>query len=458
MAWLYDCCYDRFTPEQRRRVAAYAREFVALADEWRRVDWAQIGNNRGVRGILGSTWLYLALEGEADLPDLEERLAEGVRAVETYLFQAYDAAGASFEGPGYAESLPYLATTALALHRRGLPDLLTNDRFERIPEYLAYELVPGAGYVNPVNDAHVPSGTVAGSLPLMGTPRGALLPWLLRQLDLHPARIDTWLGERRLGQPINAPLAETLLYFLLWWRDDAPVRPPDALGYPLARHFRDRGLASLRTGWGPQDWLVSHVCGRQHHAGHRQGDANHVSFYALGGVVPRRRRLRRPRRPGGHHRPASTAGSARPPPTTASWWTAPTSAAPTPPPAGPRASSWTSSTPTPWTPPWATPAPAPGPITASGRRCAASSSSVRPRPLRRRRRRHRAGRHRLHRHPPLAHGALEPDRAARRHALHYLWGDEPLHGPGPLAPGRLLRRRRRPRTPAAPPRPHRAGG
>jgi hypothetical protein len=60
------------------------------------------------------------------------------------------------------------------------------------------------------------------------------------------------------------------------------VRPPDALGYPLARHFRDRGLASLRSGWGPQDWLVSHVCGRQHHAGHRQGDANHISFYALG--------------------------------------------------------------------------------------------------------------------------------------------------------------------------------
>ena len=282
VAWLYDCCYDRFTPEQRRRVAAYARECVALADEWRAVDWAQIGNNRGVRGILGSTWLYLAVESETALPDLDARLAEGVRAVETYLFQAYDAGGASYEGPGYAESLPYLATTALALRRRGLPDLLTHNRFERIPEYLAYESVPGAGYVNPVNDAHVPSGTAAGSLPLMGTSRGALLPWLLQQLDLHPARIDTWLGERRLGQPINAPLAETLLYFLLWWRDGLPVRAPDALGYPLARHFRDRGLASLRTGWGPQDWLVSHVCGRQHHDGPRQGDANHVSFYALG--------------------------------------------------------------------------------------------------------------------------------------------------------------------------------
>ena len=160
--------------------------------------------------------------------------------------------------------------------------MLTNNRFERIPEYLAYELAPGRGYVNPVNDAHVPSGSMAGSLPLMGTERGAILPWLAGQLDLHPSRIETWLGEVRLGQRLNAPLAETLLYFLLWWRDDAPVRRPDELGYPPARLFKDRGLASMRTGWGDEDWLVSHVCGRHHHAGHRQGDANHVSFYALG--------------------------------------------------------------------------------------------------------------------------------------------------------------------------------
>jgi hypothetical protein len=281
-SWIYDFCHDRFSAAQREKVASYFKESVRLADEWRRFDWGQIGNNRGVRGILGSTWLYLALEGETELPDLEERVAEAVRAIETYLFQAYDASGASYEGPGYAECVPFMTTTAIALRRRGGPDLLTNNRLERIPEYLAYELVPGCGYANPVNDAHVPSGTITGSLPLMGTPRGALLPWLARQLDLHPARIDTWLGETRMGNRMAAPPAENLLYYLLWWRDDAPVRTPDELGYPLARHFRGRGLASLRTGWGDEDWLVSHVCGINHHAGHRQGDANHLSLHALG--------------------------------------------------------------------------------------------------------------------------------------------------------------------------------
>jgi hypothetical protein len=88
------------------------------------------------------------------------------------------------------------------------------------------------------------------------------------------------LGEQR--NTIGAPLAENLLYFLLWWRDDIPVRTPADLGYPLSRHFQARGLASLRTGWGPDDWLVSHYCGRREHACHRQGDHNHVSFYALG--------------------------------------------------------------------------------------------------------------------------------------------------------------------------------
>src|SRR5687768_2815553 len=200
LAWLYDFCHDRFSPAERARVAKYFKESVRIADEVRATDWAQIGNNRGVRGILGSTWLYLALEGETDLPDFDERFREAIRAVETYLFQAYDSTGASCEGAGYAASLTYVTTTALALHRRGGPDLLANNRFERVPAYLAYELVPGAGYVNPVNDAHVPSGSMACSLPLMGTARGAILPWLAQQLDLHPTRIETWLGETRLGQ------------------------------------------------------------------------------------------------------------------------------------------------------------------------------------------------------------------------------------------------------------------
>jgi hypothetical protein len=276
IAWIYDFCYDRFSPAQRVQFADYARESIALADRWRQYDLAQLANNRGVRGILGTTWLYLALEGEVELPDLEARVQEAERAIDTYLFLSYHAAGAAYEGPGYVECLPFMTSTAQMLHRRGGPDLTLNSRFERILEYMAYELVPGGKLVNPLNDAHEPNGTITGSLPLLGTPRGALLPWLAQQLDLHPQRTESWLGEG--SQIIGAPPAENLFYFLLWWRDGEPERTPAELGYPTARHFQARGLASMRTGWAANDWLVSHFCGRQEHASHRQGDYNHVSF------------------------------------------------------------------------------------------------------------------------------------------------------------------------------------
>jgi len=38
----------------------------------------------------------------------------------------------------------------------------------------------------------------------------------------------------------------------------------------------------MRTGWGPDDWLLSHFCGRQEAKCHSQGDQNHVAFYAAG--------------------------------------------------------------------------------------------------------------------------------------------------------------------------------
>lgn len=280
IAWVYDFCYDRFSDAQRERFAAYARECLQLADEWRRVDWEQVANNRGVRGILGSTWLCLALEGDAAIDGMDRYITEGERALEQYLFLAHDATGAPFEGPGYASCLAFMGAAAEALRRRGGKNLLTNNRFERLPEYLLYELLPGGGYVNNLNDAHYTSGSVTCALPLMGTSRGALLPWLATQLDLHPLRVDEWLGEAVPGG--GAPLGENMLYFLRWWRDDAPVREPQELGYPLSRCFAGRGVVSMRTGWGPEDWLVSHYCGRQQPRCHRQGDVNHVSFYALG--------------------------------------------------------------------------------------------------------------------------------------------------------------------------------
>jgi len=281
LAWVYDFCYDRFAPEQRRRFAAYAKECMDLAEPIYELDMWHGANNRGARGILGNTWLYLALEGDTDLTGYEVWLRRGELAIDKYLLFAHDPQGAPNEGPGYASSsLGYMAAIAHALRRRGLPDYLKYKAFERYQHYLAYQLLPGGGSLDNLNDCRLPCGSVIGCLPLMGTDRGALVPWLGRQLDFHPEQARLWLT----GEEMSMDALDTrhLLHFLLWWRDDAPVRAPAELGYPRSHCFREHGIASLRTGWEADDWLVTHICGRAEHACHHQGDNNHINLYALG--------------------------------------------------------------------------------------------------------------------------------------------------------------------------------
>lgn len=278
-AYVYDFCYDRFTSRQRARLAAYAKESIRFAGEWQDFDQAQVSNNRGVRGILANTWWCLAFEGDTSIPGSSRWYQQGLIAAEKYLFMAYDRDGAPYEGPGYASSLSRITAVAEALRRRGQANLIAHNRFERFPEYLLYEMIPGGGSANNLNDCHPECGSLSGSLPLLGTPRGALLPWLLRRYDLHPSRLAGWRVESR--QPIPFPMGEWMLHCLLWWTD-APIREPRSLGYPLSRCFPTRGVASMRTGWDKNDWLVSHFCGRQERSLHRQGDYNHVALYALG--------------------------------------------------------------------------------------------------------------------------------------------------------------------------------
>ncbi|MDP6118263.1 MAG: heparinase II/III family protein [Planctomycetota bacterium] len=282
MACVYDICHDRFSNEQRARFAEYAKESVGIVLEYWREDWYQITNNRGVRGIMPSAMWCMAVEGEIEIEDFERYIDQSESAIEQYLFNSIDTTGAPFEGPQYVfrSCVPYCAAAAEAIRRRGGTNLLKNNRFERLLEYLLYELIPGGGTLNNLNDCQPSCGSIACSLTQMGKPGGKLLPWLGAQLDFHPERRPDWLDEN--DDLSETPQGTNFLYFLLWWRDDIPCRTPQELGYPLARHFTGRGVVSMRTGWEKDDWLVSHFCGPQVLKCHRQGDSNHVAFYALG--------------------------------------------------------------------------------------------------------------------------------------------------------------------------------
>ena len=235
---VYDLCYDRFSEANRRTFAVFARDGIRIALEYRDADLAMVANNRGARGLICPVWYSMAIEGD----DSNHYPDQAVVAVERYLFSSFDAGRAPFEGPGYATTLVYMAATAVSIHRRGGPNLLTNDRFERIAEYLLYEMVPGGGGLNPLNDAFEGKGTMTGVLPLIGGQRGLLAAWLAHRLDLHPDRTAEWLEIPADGR-IFWLQGDLLLYFFLWWRDDAPERAPEKLGYPTSHWFPGRGVA-----------------------------------------------------------------------------------------------------------------------------------------------------------------------------------------------------------------------
>jgi hypothetical protein len=280
--FMFDFCHDRLSDAQIKRLADYAVESIKFADEFRDFDAAQVTNNRGVRGLLTPAMYCMAFEGHLTIPDATERIERGAIALDKFLFLCFDADGAPYEGPGYAEGLVLQANYAQALARHGYPALFRNNRFERLPQYLTYELIPGGGACNNLNDAKWPSGSVAASVHAISQPNaGEIIPWLAYQLDFHPTRTLGQLDEKTELDEV-AFAQDHALRYLLWWRDDMPAKTPLELGYPLSRLSQPRGVASLRTGWEANDWLLTHFCGRHELACHRQGDQNHVAFYALG--------------------------------------------------------------------------------------------------------------------------------------------------------------------------------
>lgn len=276
---VFDMCHDLFSEEQRRVFISHVRENMAIAaqPEIYTSDTRNRLNNRGVRALVCCHGMYgLLLQGEDGVPP--GVVEEGILAAEAYLYGAFCQDGVNYEGPSYGGP-GVMAEFAWMLRRSGGPDLLRNSRFRKFMDWMLYELLPGdRGDVNLLNDASPDCAGVAPAILLPPGPHKAILPWLIRQLDMHPRRLAAY---ERATPPI-LPYPDLIHYVLLNWDDAAPVRTPQELGYPASRAFLQRGIADLRTGWGRDDVLVSHFCGRQVWTLHRQSDFNHVALYALG--------------------------------------------------------------------------------------------------------------------------------------------------------------------------------
>lgn len=280
---VYDLCYDLLDASQRQIVREYIVESFHILDDPKLYanDAQFVTNNRGMTSFVGVRGVYLlAIEGDVEFPRIEEHIEEAIVAADAYQHSAFDQDGVCYEGGSYAGAILTVYAFAKMLARSGRGNLLRDPFWEKYLHYQLYELLPGGGRLNNLNDCEDRSGTVQPGLFLMGDEKGAIVPWLARQIDLHPSRKAC--DEKDWNDTINTLFGLMLPVWLWEWRDDATVRTPQELGFPPSHCFPQRGIASMRTGWGADDILLSHKCGLEPHGQHRQSDQNHIALYARG--------------------------------------------------------------------------------------------------------------------------------------------------------------------------------
>lgn len=271
--------------DEAATVGAYLVPFVdAILDnppdpDEKRVDW-----NIALIGYVGTAMLAMVLHRLGQLDDDRHlrAVAAGRHRALLFLDRGHDGDGAFFEGPAYGSaSVHYLCPLAYALARSGDRALVDHEGLRRITVGLAYELVPGTGRLNPLNDC---GDTVnVGWLTLVAAEQAdGLAQWLWQRVlggvgDGDPSVDEPgWATGRHQLETAQVP---RMLMFV-----DPEVAPtsPDAAGCGRVAHFRNRGLVDVRSGWAVDDFLLSFLCDVYPAGGHRQADRGQFSLHALG--------------------------------------------------------------------------------------------------------------------------------------------------------------------------------
>lgn len=279
LGFLFDTLQGVLSAEQRRTVLAYADETLGIGRaNLTREAALGAGDNRSGRFATGLCVLATAIETEPGVDGaLAKRLAdEGPKRLERTLRWSYGRDGEPYEGNSYGLVADFYLLCAEAYARAGRRDLRGDARFDALSDYLASELVVADGFFNNQNDCS--PGQLAQTLLWSGCRhrRPAAL-WTWDQTggnESHPN------GMTREGA--HASNLGLVPWGLLWMDDETEARRPDLCGYPLDRHFRERGIVTMRTGWEPDSIHATLFSGRQGHTAHCHHDLNQVTFYGLG--------------------------------------------------------------------------------------------------------------------------------------------------------------------------------
>ena len=314
----YDWCWHVMSPEERTIVKTTLLGFVT--DIYKRC-WNQSWGQHPLQrvwnwdpGIVSCAGLgMLALEGETNLQE-DAIIFEMRRHLKDYLTLGIDFDGCNHEGPGYISyGIGNGPIFMEALRMQGRGDLFTETNAHLVAPWIAYEMLPGRKSWNNLSDCSLglPSSGrfyhyVMGRYAELAQeepkpPKDERLPdppeqtSALGYLAHFPeapgrrhlsyanlGRLMAWSFNRgplyqNMGQAApQQALANVLFYHSI---NDTLEDPGELL--PQAMHFRGRGLAVSRVGFG-DDSLHLAVEAGPHASGHDQADKGSFTFRAYG--------------------------------------------------------------------------------------------------------------------------------------------------------------------------------
>ncbi len=271
-ALAYDLLHDALSPvelvELRLILEVLGRQHLVHANTaW----WGLVsaGSNIGANNAAALGTAALALwHDDLDAPVWLLRAEQLVRG---YFHDGFDREGAGIEGVLYGNYGMRIPTfLGHALGRAGHGELFDVGGLPGHEPWYAYEVLPGGGAVNPLNDA--------------------------RYYEINPtfttwqstfgkdAALSRWLFDNMTRKvPSTGPNVGEVLATLLWAEPSDPdFDPADVL--PLAEDYADLGLVHVRSGWDTDDLMASFLV-RQTDWGesvHQNHDVGQVTLYSDG--------------------------------------------------------------------------------------------------------------------------------------------------------------------------------